>query len=495
MIMSSDLDALADRIATHAAHLDAATHTLLTDLREFDTAGGWYKQGARSCAEWLSWRVSWSRTTAREHLRVAHRLAELPLVDDALRCGTLSYCKVRAITRVATPANEALLLEDARYATGAQLERICRKYATVLRAAKEPDERYDRERRYVRRQDLDDGMVKLEAVLHPEEAATIWAALEAVARARREIATFKNVVEGESATTANRMVDVGHASDRVSNASDRVVNASDRAPDRDGASANTHADLARVVARIATEPPPRIPPSERDQKSRFDRADALVAIARDVLRGERVHAVPTELVVTVAAETLVSPHTASDPFAVTSDGTCVSAETARRLACDCGVVHMVEDADGKTLSVGRKTRSIPASMKRALLKRDTTCRFPGCCNRIFVEGHHIHHWANGGATSLANLVNLCEFHHRFVHEYGYRVELDENQQPRFFDPRGRLVTEHVLRPPLRWSGMAKLVDEHHDLGISAETNEPHWDGERLNYPWIIDDLVRADHLQ
>jgi len=66
------------------------------------------------------------------------------------------------------------------------------------------------------------------------------------------------------------------------------------------------------------------------------------------------------------------------------DGTCVSAETARRLACDCGIVHMVEDDTGTTVSVGRKTRSIPASMKRALLKRDTTCRFPGCCNRVFV---------------------------------------------------------------------------------------------------------------
>ncbi|MFN0246886.1 MAG: HNH endonuclease [Kofleriaceae bacterium] len=153
-------------------------------------------------------------------------------------------------------------------------------------------------------------------------------------------------------------------------------------------------------------------PSERDPKRRFERADALVAIARDVLRGDRVHAVPTELVVTVAAETLANPHTAPDPFAVTSDGTCVSAETARRLACDCGVVPMVEDEAGTTLSVGRKTRSIPTSMKRALLKRDTTCQFPGCCNRLFLEGHHIEHWANGGETSLENLVNVCSFHHR-----------------------------------------------------------------------------------
>ncbi len=132
MIMSVDLDDLGERIATHAAHLDAATHTLLTDLREFDVAGGWYKQGARSCADWLSWRVGWNMGTAREHLRVARRLAELPLIDDALRRGAISYVKVRAITRVATSANEATLLTDAQYSTGSQLERICRKYAAVV---------------------------------------------------------------------------------------------------------------------------------------------------------------------------------------------------------------------------------------------------------------------------------------------------------------------------------------------------------------------------
>ncbi len=372
MIMSVDLDDLGERIATHAAHLDAATHTLLTDLREFDVAGGWYKQGARSCADWLSWRVGWNMGTAREHLRVARRLAELPLIDDALRRGAISYVKVRAITRVATSANEATLLTDAQYSTGSQLERICRKYAAVVRASKEPDEAYDRDRRYLRRFDLEDGMVKLDGIFHPEEAATIWAALEAVARAR----------------TSDRL----HC--------DRAATTGDGAetPAANGVGAGTSTTLDAPIGAIPA----------REREARFDRADALVSIARDVLRGDRVHAVPTELVVTVAAETLASPLSAPDPFAVTSDGTCVSAETARRLACDCGIVHMVEDDAGTTVSVGRKTRSIPASMKRALLKRDTTCRFPGCCNRVYVEGHHIHHWANGGETSLENLIGLCD---------------------------------------------------------------------------------------
>ncbi len=372
MIMSVDLDDLGERIATHAAHLDAATHTLLTDLREFDAAGGWYKQGAHSCAEWLSWRVGWNMGTAREHLRVARRLAELSLIDDALRRGAISYVKVRAITRVATTANEATLLTDALYSTGSQLERICRKYAAVVRASKEPDEAYDRDRRYLRRFDLDDGMVKLDGVFHPEEAATIWAALEAVARAR--------------------------TSDRLRG--DRAAIACDGAETTPGG--NGVGGTSETLDAPSTGAIPK-----REREARFDRADALVSIARDVLRGDRVHAVPTELVVTVAAETLADPLSAPDPFAVTSDGTCVSAETARRLACDCGIVHMVEDAGG-TVSVGRKTRSIPASMKRALLKRDTTCRFPGCCNRVFVEGHHIHHWANGGETSLDNLIGLCD---------------------------------------------------------------------------------------
>src|SRR3954471_7009476 len=138
------VDSLGESIAEHAAHLDAATHRLLADLRAFDAAGGWYRQGARSCADWLAWRVGWSGNTAREHVRVANQLGALPLIDDALRRGELSYCKVRAMTRVATAENEALLLDEARLATGIQLELICRKYAAVRRregASPNEDER------------------------------------------------------------------------------------------------------------------------------------------------------------------------------------------------------------------------------------------------------------------------------------------------------------------------------------------------------------------
>ncbi len=395
--------ALGEGLAEQAAHLDAATHRFLTDLRAFDASGAWYAQGAQSCAKWMSWRLHWEGNRAREHVRVAKRLGELPLIDDALRRGELSYCKVRAITRVATPANEALLLHDARYTTTPQLETICRKYASVYRQARRhPDE--DASVRTVTARDREDGMVTLRAVLHPEEAALVMEALTKVARERER---------------------------------------------------------------------------------RFCRADALVDLAQQVVRGTSPDRSPTELVVTVAAEVLAD----GDGVAVCGDASVVSSETVQRMACDCGVVFAREDADGATLSVGRKTRSIPVSIKRALLRRDEHCRFPGCRNRVFLEGHHIQPWANGGETALSNLCAMCGYHHRFVHEYGYRVEL-VGDEPRFYNPLGWRVPE-VPEPPrpadLGWDALRR---RNAPLAITASTNAPRWDGEPVNYDWVIEDLCR-----
>ncbi|MBP2671279.1 MAG: putative His-Me finger endonuclease domain protein, partial [candidate division NC10 bacterium] len=293
-----------------------------------------------------------------------------PLLDDALRRGEVSYAKLRAITRVATPANEGALLEIARLSTGHQLETVCRKYRSVLRHDADPDPEADRQRRWIARRDTADGMVRIEAVLHPEEAALVWAALD-------------------------------HRAQQQCRESHRV-------------SAETVS--AETSSAAPTAAPTRAP---------FDRADALVQIAQGYLRGDRPDRSPIELVVSVPAETLRRRRAATevpDPcdVACLADGTCVSAETARRLSCDCGVVEIVSDEHGAPLSVGRKRRTIPGSMKRALLQRDRTCRFPGCGNRLYLEAHHIVHWADGGDTSLQNMAACCSFHHRFVHECASR---------------------------------------------------------------------------
>ena len=120
---------LADRIVATAATIDSAIHRLLTDIRRFDTQQGWAHDGALSCAHWLSWKCGIELGVGREKVRVAHALANLPLIDDALRLGQLSYSKVRALTRVAKADTESNLLEIGKRSPAAALERICRVYA------------------------------------------------------------------------------------------------------------------------------------------------------------------------------------------------------------------------------------------------------------------------------------------------------------------------------------------------------------------------------
>ena len=105
------LEELGERIAELAAQISAATYELLVMLRDFDERGGW-NSGFRSCAHWLGWRVGLDLGAAREKLRVAHALVALPLLSEAMRRGEISYSKVRALTRIATPGNEGDLLSS-----------------------------------------------------------------------------------------------------------------------------------------------------------------------------------------------------------------------------------------------------------------------------------------------------------------------------------------------------------------------------------------------
>src|SRR3989441_6111245 len=132
-----ELDRLGDEIAELAAHLDAATGRLLDLIREFDARGGW-GNGFRSCAHWLSWRVGFAPGAAREHVRVARALGTLPLLGQALARGELSYAKLRALTRVATPETEERLLAVGRAGTAEHVERIVRGWRRVDPQAQAP---------------------------------------------------------------------------------------------------------------------------------------------------------------------------------------------------------------------------------------------------------------------------------------------------------------------------------------------------------------------
>ena len=122
------------------------------------------------------------------------------------------------------------------------------------------------------------------------------------------------------------------------------------------------------------------------------------------------------------------------------------AETSRRLACDAAVVEVTHSADGD-IQTGRRTRVVSSTLRRALKVRDKgTCTFPGCSSRI-VDAHHVIHWANGGPTVLRNTLLLCRRHHVRVHEGGYRVELSDSGEVRFYRPDGTMVPRMPPPPP------------------------------------------------
>jgi hypothetical protein len=165
--------ALGEAIAETAAILDAATHRFLTQLRAFEVVRGWERTGALSCAHWLSWRIGMDLGAARERVRVARKLAELPAIDRALAEGSISYSKVRAMSRVATETNENELLTMARTMTGAQLERICRLARQVESLAGKDPRDVEERQRYVTSRPTDDGMVSINIRVHRDEAARI----------------------------------------------------------------------------------------------------------------------------------------------------------------------------------------------------------------------------------------------------------------------------------------------------------------------------------
>jgi hypothetical protein len=160
------------------------------------------------------------------------------------------------------------------------------------------------------------------------------------------------------------------------------------------------------------------------------------------------------------------------------------------VACDCGIVAVGHDQTGTNMSIGRRSRSIPPAIRRALILRDRGCAFPGCTHNHFLHGHHIQHWLHGGATSLDNLALLCTHHHHLVHEGGWAIERTSEGELRFRAPDGR---EIPAVPPREISedALAFLHEwaEDRGLDLGADTNMPLWDGTRLDYDWAVAVLV------
>ncbi len=152
-------------------------------------------------------------------------------------------------------------------------------------------------------------------------------------------------------------------------------------------------------------------------------------------------------------------------------------ETSQLLSCDASLVHMRHDVEGNVLDVGRKTRTIPPSIRRALAARDTGCRFPGCTS-FRCDAHHLLHWSDGGVTRLDNLVLLCRRHHRAVHEGKFAVVRGLDGALTFLRPDGKLL-QVAPAAPFALPGLQNAMP-------SVTEKLPTWDGTRFDLPWAID---------
>jgi hypothetical protein len=409
------IDELAGELCTLAGHINAANHRFLALVAEFDRRNGWSDGATQSCAHWLNWKCGIAIGAAREKVRVARALENLPQISAAMASGSLSYSKAREITRIGNAGNEEYLLSIAEHGTAAHVERLVRAYRRCQEAEElSREERQQQSRKVCFRYD-DDGSLILTCRLPAEAGARVMKALDVAVEG---LPVYENVPAG-------------------------------------------------TFKQVA-------PYSQR-------RADALARMAESFLAHDVLEspgADRQQIVVHVAAETLRSR---SAGCCEIEHGPSIPAETARRIACDATVVALVENEEGEPLNAGRKTRLISAPLRRLLTARDKGCRFPGCANARYIDMHHIKHWANGGETKPSNLVSLCRFHHRAVHEEGFDVHVLDDGALRFVSPNGEPV--HRVTP-----GCDQPAGD--PSALPAGRFATCWRGDRRDMDLAVDLLIR-----
>jgi hypothetical protein len=425
------IEALEREITTLAGHLNAGNYRFLRLLAEFDRRGGHVGWGIASCAHWLAWKCGIGLVAARDRVRVAKALEHLPLLSDAMRRGILSYCKIRALTRIATPENEDYLLQIAETGTVSHVEKLVRLYRKTERVQELDEANEQHAGRSLTCYFDETGALVIEGRLDPERGALVLKALQAAADALRE------------------------------------------------------------AERDSREAPPQ--PDRTPNAHGARQADALALLAETFLgHGAAPLAAGDRHLVTVHVDERVLRDETEDGRSELDDGPALPPATVRRLCCDGALVAVLEREDGSVLDVGRKTRAVSTALRRALETRDQGCRFPGCTNRRFTDAHHIEHWVNGGETSLDNLMLLCRRHHRYVHEHGFHVERETGgARVRFVRPDGKVVPKlpEVAAVDAE-AGWFHLRHAHAQLGLRIDhrTGVPTWMGESMDYGWAVGGL-------
>jgi hypothetical protein len=418
---------LVDQITTLAGHLNAANARFLALIGELDRRRGWAEWGVKSCAHWLNWKCGIGLGAAREKVRVAHALDKLPRITTAMAEGRISYAKARELTRVADATNEDYLLGIALCGTASHVEQVARGFRRALDAAELTREVIQQRDQCLWFFTEPDGSMAIRGRLPAEVGALFKKALEA---AEDSLPVPKNVPAGTFFDTVS--------TDDLRRPRVRRVQA-----------------LATMAESFLASGPQELSGGERQQ-----------------------------IVVHVDAETLKHGHAGRCEL---EHGPAIAAETARRLSCDASLIAIIENSKGEPLNVGRKTRTIPPAIRRALNARDKGCRFPGCSFKRNVDGHHVQHWAQGGETKLTNLVTLCRFHHRLVHEGQVVIQTLDDGAFRFVKPDGR-VFDSPAPSATDWTALVAAHDSA-EIRITPDAAVTGWTGEALDYDLAVGCLM------
>ncbi|MCM3922387.1 HNH endonuclease [Frankia sp. AiPs1] len=368
------LEEVEEVICRWAGRIAAATCGWLLAVAAFDRRGGWSGVGMGSCAHWLAWRCGLGLRTAREQVATARALEGLPLIRAAFAAGMLSYAKVRAVTRVADSATEGMWLTRARHCSAGQLERLVRSYRQA-----NGDPRTRQAARRVTWTFDGDGMLRLRAVLSPDEGARLIAALNA-ARASLEdttpLAPDHPPADDEAADDAG---DAGDAAERDRQRdADALVALADGFLDRPAPGLMSPGHTLTV--HLTTQPAGDTP---------TDDAKGLQGVAR----------------------------IGTGAWAQGDGGVGLSRHVLERLGCDGLIRALVTDPDGNPLHLGRRQRFPGQRLRDAVHLRDQgRCQYPGCGHTRWLHLHHLTWWGRGGDTDINRLLLLCSTHHRAVHD-------------------------------------------------------------------------------
>jgi hypothetical protein len=430
---------LAEEITLLAGQINAANYRLLKLIATFDKREAWIGGGTvRSCAHWLNWKCGIALSAAREKVRVAHCLENLPVIDAAFAGGEISYSKVRAMTRAAIPENEDFLLMIARHGTASHVEQVVRKYRSVKSADEHKAEiEQEQNRELVYYQD-EDGRWVIHARLPAEAGSLVVKAIEAVAITEQQDVSAETFLEEELPTASRKTFSQARA-DAIVSIAEHFLATCDQNEQWQGLKGSERCQVMLHVG-IGT------------LQNRCD------------LDGKHW----------------------------------ISAKTAKRLSCDASLVTVLENDKGQVLNIGRRSRIIPYSIKRALDLRDRSCRVPGCCNTTYLDAHHIQHWSDGGETSLDNLVNMCRHHHRQLHQGVFNICVEkanayEEAHMVFSTPAGKRIQASFFPQFSRKSATTAKQDLRDAApAVNSTTCVTQWAGENCEYPVAVEVLLQRD---